>query len=92
MSCLFARYSVRIVAQVRTGTIRLFNDTTDLTARDHPKKENIKREDERQTSEEPVFDEEGRFVNPVTGERGGPRGLEPTRYGDWERKGRVSDF
>ena len=31
-------------------------------------------------------------VNPETGERGGPRGPEPTRYGDWERKGRVSDF
>ena len=31
-------------------------------------------------------------VNPNTGERGGPRGPEPTRYGDWERKGRVSDF
>ncbi|KAJ3199133.1 hypothetical protein HK099_003298 [Clydaea vesicula] len=26
--------------------------------------------------------------NPVTGEIGGPQGLEPTRYGDWERKGR----
>ena len=25
-------------------------------------------------------------------EKGGPRGPEPTRYGDWERKGRVSDF
>lgn len=34
----------------------------------------------------------GGYVNPVTGERGGPTGLEPTRYGDWERKGRVSDF
>lgn len=22
----------------------------------------------------------------------GPKGKEPTRYGDWERKGRVSDF
>lgn len=31
-------------------------------------------------------------VNPVTGEVGGPKGPEPTRYGDWERKGRVSDF
>lgn len=31
-------------------------------------------------------------VNPETGERGGPGGLEPTRYGDWERKGRISDF
>jgi len=26
------------------------------------------------------------------GEIGGPAGLEPTRYGDWERKGIVSDF
>jgi hypothetical protein len=25
-------------------------------------------------------------------EYGGPKGLEPTRYGDWERGGRVSDF
>ena len=31
-------------------------------------------------------------VNPATGEKGGPKGPEPTRYGDWERKGRVSDF
>ncbi|MDF2368149.1 MAG: DUF1674 domain-containing protein [Sneathiella sp.] len=26
------------------------------------------------------------------GEVGGPSGPEPTRYGDWERKGIVSDF
>jgi len=25
-------------------------------------------------------------------EHGGPRGPEPTRYGDWERNGRCSDF
>jgi len=25
-------------------------------------------------------------------EIGGPQGPEPTRFGDWERKGRVSDF
>ena len=31
-------------------------------------------------------------TNPHTGEVGGPLGPEPTRYGDWERKGRVSDF
>ena len=32
----------------------------------------------------------------VPGERpveiGGPKGPEPTRYGDWERKGRCYDF
>ncbi|MSO72777.1 MAG: DUF1674 domain-containing protein [Rhodospirillaceae bacterium] len=25
-------------------------------------------------------------------EVGGPKGPEPTRFGDWERKGRCSDF
>jgi hypothetical protein len=25
-------------------------------------------------------------------EIGGPEGPEPTRFGDWERKGRASDF
>ena len=30
--------------------------------------------------------------NPETGEIGGPRGKEPTRFGDWEKNGRISDF
>ena len=25
-------------------------------------------------------------------EIGGPRGIEPTRFGDWEKNGRCSDF
>ncbi|MFN2300878.1 MAG: DUF1674 domain-containing protein [Gammaproteobacteria bacterium] len=25
-------------------------------------------------------------------ETGGPKGLEPTRYGDWEKNGRCIDF
>jgi len=25
-------------------------------------------------------------------EQGGPKGLEPTRFGDWERKGIATDF
>lgn len=29
---------------------------------------------------------------PAPTELGGPKGPEPTRYGDWERKGIVSDF
>jgi hypothetical protein len=29
---------------------------------------------------------------PLPPEFGGPTGPEPTRYGDWERNGRVSDF
>ena len=34
----------------------------------------------------------GPYFNPETGEVNGPRGPEPTRFGDWERGGRVSDF
>ena len=30
--------------------------------------------------------------SPKPVEIGGPSGLEPTRYGDWERKGRCVDF
>ncbi|MDE2007169.1 MAG: DUF1674 domain-containing protein, partial [Rhodospirillales bacterium] len=29
---------------------------------------------------------------PATKEIGGPKGPEPTRYGDWEVKGRCIDF
>ncbi|MGH6956687.1 MAG: DUF1674 domain-containing protein [Caulobacteraceae bacterium] len=29
---------------------------------------------------------------PLPPEEGGPRGPEPTRYGDWERNGIASDF
>lgn len=31
-------------------------------------------------------------LDQAEGEIGGPAGLEPTRYGDWERKGIISDF
>lgn len=31
-------------------------------------------------------------LGPPSDEVGGPRGLEPTRYGDWERKGLAVDF
>ena len=31
-------------------------------------------------------------VNAETEEEGGPKGLEPTRYGDWENKGICWDF
>ena len=30
--------------------------------------------------------------HPLPPESGGPKGLEPTRYGDWEKKGLISDF
>ena len=45
-------------------------------------------EDDGEEDDESMYE----HVNKETGERGGPRGPEPTRYGDWERKGRVTDF
>jgi hypothetical protein len=32
------------------------------------------------------------IAEPASDEQGGPRGPEPTRYGDWERKGVAVDF
>lgn len=43
-----------------------------------------------ESREDPDIDERG--MNRLTGEINGPKGKEPTRFGDWERKGRVSDF
>ncbi|CAH8576823.1 unnamed protein product [Schistosoma margrebowiei] len=59
--------------------------TRDLNTSDSQKSEgNISNKD---MSESPSD-----YVHPESGERGGPRGPEPTRYGDWERKGRCIDF
>jgi hypothetical protein len=36
--------------------------------------------------------QEGRPPQPPVPEIGGPKGPEPTRYGDWEKGGRCTDF
>ena len=45
---------------------------------------------------EEVSDEQSSACRDETRDRpkevGGPKGPEPTRYGDWERNGRCSDF
>lgn len=33
-----------------------------------------------------------KYYNAERGEYGGPTGEEPTRFGDWEKNGRCSDF
>ncbi|MBL6781874.1 MAG: DUF1674 domain-containing protein [Alphaproteobacteria bacterium] len=35
---------------------------------------------------------EPELIEPEVTEHGGPKGLEPTRFGDWEKNGRCSDF
>jgi len=47
---------------------------------------------------EPILKEENPVpprqppVQQPPGEVGGPKGPEPTRYGDWEQNGRCTDF
>ena len=47
----------------------------------------LSKQKEENDSNENVFEDET-----VPKEKGGPKGLEPTRYGDWEKAGRCSDF
>ena len=49
-------------------------------------KDNIDAESASKKKLQPVLKDDG------AKETGGPKGLEPTRYGDWERKGRCVDF
>ncbi|ESP03302.1 hypothetical protein LOTGIDRAFT_99667, partial [Lottia gigantea] len=56
------------------------------------KLDDLEMDDTRQVEETEPLEKFPDDKNPVTGEIGGPRGPEPTRYGDWERKGRVTDF
>ncbi len=39
----------------------------------------------------PTFSD-AKKLEDTTKEYGGPRGKEPTRFGDWEQKGRCTDF
>ena len=43
-----------------------------------------------QNSEGKTAENSAQTALPV--EKGGPKGPEPTRYGDWEAKGRCTDF
>jgi len=46
----------------------------------------------RQSTASPPAEQPAAPAAPRPREIGGPKGPEPTRYGDWERKGRCIDF
>ena len=46
----------------------------------------------RRALEEAAARHAGEAKEVATPEEGGPRGPEPTRFGDWERKGIAVDF
>ena len=48
--------------------------------------------DQTQTKSAPETAPRPEQPTSVQQERGGPKGPEPTRYGDWENNGRCTDF
>ena len=44
------------------------------------------------TDNSPPASDNPSILKPRPKEIGGPKGLEPTRYGDWEKAGRCIDF
>lgn len=61
-------------------------------ADDKEKIRNLIEDEKNHDSKDEENDSDDESVNKVTGEIGGPRGPEPTRYGDWEKNGRCYDF
>ena len=58
-------------------------------------KEKIKTTPEKspiEPAQKPVLLKQPALIQQPEGEVGGPEGLEPTRYGDWEQGGRCTDF
>lgn len=74
-------------AMVYLGSVRRLSDKVEDKGSTQAKKEEEKTEEEADPYA--AFPDD---INPETKERGGPKGPEPTRYGDWERKGRCIDF
>ncbi|GAB2283718.1 hypothetical protein Dimus_018214 [Dionaea muscipula] len=90
---------------VLNSVIRFMSSSTQLESRPdvgHPKKEasktteasgGVMKDQKNGEGENEEADDEGEYVmNRETGEIGGPKGPEPTRYGDWEKGGRCYDF
>ncbi|KAG2327190.1 hypothetical protein Bca52824_009918 [Brassica carinata] len=99
---------VRLIAPTRSASSRFLEPVSRFlssgtsppppqSSSPSPNQDQIVKPDEKvqenqQTPKEEEEEGGGEFVNEDTGEIGGPRGPEPTRYGDWEQRGRCSDF
>ena len=57
-----------------------------------PQKSEKASSDSGKMSGKPEFAKVATGQRTAIGESGGPEGPEPTRFGDWERKGRCIDF
>ncbi|KAJ8899591.1 hypothetical protein K2173_018565 [Erythroxylum novogranatense] len=95
----FPRTRSAILTGSNSASTRLLSSSTQLQEETLKKqqleKDSLNRNPQVETGEKRNEEEEENeedLVNIETGEVGGPRGPEPTRYGDWERNGRCSDF
>ncbi|KAJ0847121.1 putative succinate dehydrogenase assembly factor 4 [Helianthus annuus] len=79
-----------------TSTRSISNSTESAHNHQHSpinQQETVNEQDKVIKSEEIEEDDGDELdINEETGEIGGPKGPEPTRFGDWERNGRCSDF
>ncbi|MFS7949734.1 putative succinate dehydrogenase assembly factor 4 [Helianthus anomalus] len=79
-----------------TSTRSITNSTESAHNHQHSpinQQETVNEQDKVINSEEIEEDDGDELdINEETGEIGGPKGPEPTRFGDWERNGRCSDF
>ena len=97
LSYLGWRSSTALVARMSsnttsTGAKKATTPTGRLDDQWSNKKENMDPQKVPEVSEEDAYKPFPNDKNPVTGEIGGPKGPEPTRYGDWNIKGRCIDF
>ncbi len=78
----------RLFSQFKEGV----NDNTLSTekAKDSKVSEDIK--DNKDGKDSKDSKDNAHKQSATTEETGGPKGKEPTRFGDWERNGRISDF
>lgn len=90
------KFILNIVSDVKGSNLKPMPRYFCSSVQDPVNSNELKNENEQEEEPHGNHSEEeeegGEHVNPETGERGGPRGPEPTRYGDWEKGGRCSDF
>jgi len=67
------------------------NTTTSTTKKKVKSLEELLKQTGEKENEKIVANDGELYHNPETGEVGGPQ-YEPTKFGDWSKKGRVSDF
>jgi hypothetical protein len=66
-------------------------EKTPKTPQDQPVKQQVLEKRDNSKPGTPAPDSATR-TKEIAKEIGGPKGPEPTRFGDWERKGRCIDF